>query len=64
MIKNITLTNFRKFDKLSLNTNKNLVILVGSNACGKTTVLESIYLASTFKSHRSNDLLDLIEFIK
>ena len=60
MIKNITLTNFRKFDKLSLNTNKNLVILVGSNACGKTTVLESIYLASTFKSHRSNGLLDLI----
>jgi predicted ATP-binding protein involved in virulence len=40
MIKNISLSNFRKFDKLELYTNKNLVILVGSNAIGKTTVLE------------------------
>ena len=61
MISSISLTNFRKFDKLELNTNKNLVILVGSNAIGKTTVLESIYLASTFKSHRTNSLNDLIK---
>ncbi len=61
MIKSISLSNFRKFDKLNIETNKNLVILVGSNAVGKTTVLESIYLASTFKSHRTNDLSDLIK---
>jgi len=61
MISNISLTNFRRFDSLTLETNNNLVILVGSNALGKTSVLEAIYLTSTFKSYRSSSTFYLIK---
>lgn len=60
MISHIELKDFRSFDHLSLDTNTSLVILSGKNAVGKTTILESIYLCSTSKSHRTNDLKSLI----
>lgn len=60
MIKNIKLTNFRIFNDLELQTNNSLVILSGKNATGKTSILEAIYLCSTSKSHRVNDLTGLI----
>ena len=37
------------------------MILVGPNACGKTSVLESISLASITKSHRTNNLKEIIK---
>jgi DNA replication and repair protein RecF len=54
MIQQIKLKNVRKFSNLDLNINSNKVILEGSNAIGKTTVLEAIYLTSITKSHRTN----------
>jgi len=62
MIKNIKLKNFRIFDNLDLNTKNSLVIFSGKNAHGKTSILESIYIASTTKSHRENDLNNVIKF--
>ena len=61
MIKQIKLKNVRKFDNLSLNINSNIVILEGKNATGKTTVLEAISLASITKSHRTNNLKEIIK---
>lgn len=61
MIKEINLKNFRRFEKLKLDINSNIVILVGQNACGKTSVLESISLASITKSHRTNNLKEIIK---
>ena len=61
MIKKISLKNVRKFDKLNLDINSNIVILSGVNAIGKTTVLESICLASITKSHRTNNLKEIIK---
>ena len=61
MIKNIELENFRKFKNLKIDTESKIVILTGPNAIGKTSVLESIYLISTSKSHRTTELKDLIE---
>ena len=61
MIKNIELENFRKFKSLNINTESKIVILTGPNAIGKTSVLESIYLISTSKSHRTTELKDVIE---
>lgn len=61
MIKNIELENFRKFKSLNINTESKIVILTGPNAIGKTSVLESIYLTSTSKSHRTAELKDVIE---
>lgn len=61
MIKNIILDNFRNFDHLDVNVNNRLVIFVGKNAIGKTSILESIYLASTSKSHRTNNYQEMIK---
>lgn len=61
MITNIQLKNIRKFDKLILNINSSKVLLFGSNAVGKTSVLESISLASITKSHRTNNLKEIIK---
>ena len=60
MIKRIHLKNFRKFKDLEIDTNNNIIIFTGQNAAGKTSVLESIYLTSTSKSHRTVDLDSLI----
>lgn len=64
MIKNIHLKNFRIFDELNLDTNNSLVILSGKNATGKTSILEAIYLCSTSKSHRTNDVESIISHNK
>lgn len=60
MIKKIYLKNFRKFNELELDTNNNIIVFTGPNAVGKTSVLESIYLTSTSKSHRTLDLETMI----
>ena len=61
MINKIHLKNIRIYDDITLNINNNLVILVGPNACGKTTILESIYLISKAKSHKTNNIEDIIK---
>lgn len=60
MISSIKLTNFRKFSSLKLDCNHKIIILTGVNASGKTSILESIYLTATSKSHRTNELGHLI----
>jgi DNA replication and repair protein RecF len=44
MIEKIKLTNFRKFSDLEIDINKNIVVLHGDNAKGKSTILEAISL--------------------
>ena len=61
MINKINLKNVRRFDSLTLNIDSNIVILQGNNAIGKTTVLEAISLASITKSHRTNNLKEIIK---
>jgi DNA replication and repair protein RecF len=50
MIEKIILKNFRKFKDQSFEFNKNIVIFHGSNAQGKSSVLEAIYLINTGQS--------------
>lgn len=52
-ISNIKIINFRNYDSLNLNFKKNLNIIIGNNGQGKTNLLESIYVLSLTKSHRS-----------
>ena len=59
MIKKIHLNNFRCFDDVSFDTYNSLVIFSGKNATGKSSTLESIFICSTSKSYRENDL-DLV----
>ena len=62
MIKSIDLKNIRLFKNVSFNFNKNIVVFIGENAIGKTTILESIYFSIMLKSPRTNNDNDLISF--
>ena len=61
MIYEISLKNFRCYTNYSINCKNRLVIFSGKNAVGKTTILEAINIASTTKSHRTSDILDVVE---
>jgi len=52
-LRHLSLTNFRKFARLDLNMPKRVVVLVGNNAQGKTTVLEAIYFLAAFTSFQT-----------
>lgn len=61
-IKNIELTNFRNYDSLNLEFNKNVNLILGNNAQGKTNLLEGIYLTSIGRSFRTNKDSELVKF--
>ncbi|MCQ2547818.1 MAG: DNA replication/repair protein RecF [Clostridia bacterium] len=61
-IKNIYLENYRNYSNLDLDFDEKVNILIGSNAQGKTNLIESIYLGSFFKSFRTNIDSELIKF--
>ena len=63
-ISKINLTNFRNYDKLNITLNKNMNIFIGSNAAGKTNILESIIYLALTKSYRSQREDDAIKFNK
>lgn len=60
MITSIKLKSFRIFTDYEIKTYNQLVIFSGKNAIGKTSILEAIYYASTAKSHRTNNIDELI----
>lgn len=62
MITAIRLKSLRRLKNVSLNTNHRLIILVGPNAIGKTTILEGIYVASVGSSFKTKDFKELIRF--
>ena len=61
ILTNLQLKNFRNYDSLDLSFNKKINIFIGNNAQGKTNILESIYVLSLTKSHRTNKDLYLIK---
>lgn len=61
-IEKIKLINFRNYEKLDLNLNKNINIIYGNNAQGKTNILESIFLCSFGKSFRTSKEKEMIKF--
>ena len=52
ILKQIKLVNFRNYEELNLKFYKGINILYGSNAQGKTNLLESIYFLGLTRSHR------------
>ena len=60
ILKSIELCNFRNYKLLKLDLDEKTNILYGNNAQGKTNILESIYVCSTTKSHRTNRDAELI----
>ena len=57
----IELRNFRCFEYLSLDLSSESTLFFGRNGCGKTSILESIYVASSGRSFRTSNLEALIK---
>ncbi len=62
-LKHLSLTNFRNFARLDLEVPRRAVLLVGSNAQGKTSVLEAIYYLATFSSFQTHTERQLVNFV-
>jgi DNA replication and repair protein RecF len=58
----LSLTDFRSFSRLDLNVPREIFLLVGENAQGKTSLLEAIYFLSTFSSFHASSDRQLINF--
>ncbi len=61
-IKSLEIKNFRNYKDFSIEFNKNLNIIIGKNAQGKTNLIEAIFLSSIGKSFRTSKDSDLIKF--
>ena len=59
-IQKIKLENFRNYKKAEIEFDKNINIIYGDNAQGKTNILESIFVCSLGKSFRTNKDKELI----
>lgn len=59
-VRSLQLRHFRNYEELSLSFSPGLNVVYGDNAQGKTNLLESIYLLSTGKSHRTGRDAELI----
>jgi DNA replication and repair protein RecF len=61
-IKNVNLKNFRNYESLDIKIGEGVNIFYGQNAQGKTNIIESIYMSSTGKSHRTQKDTELIRW--
>ena len=63
-IKKLKLHDFRNYKSLNISLTKGINIIYGSNAQGKTNLLESIFLCTIGKSPRTSKDKDLISWGK
>jgi len=63
-INKIKLLNFRNYKEQEIELNKNINVIYGDNAQGKTNILEAIFLCSFGKSFRTSKEKELIQFGK
>jgi DNA replication and repair protein RecF len=61
-LNHLSLTNFRNFARLDIDVPRRAVLLVGSNAQGKTSLLEAIYFLATFSSFQTHTDRQLVNF--
>src|SRR5512146_2047608 len=59
----LSLTNFRAFARLDMEVPRQTLLLVGDNAQGKTSILESIYFLATYTSFHAQNDRQLINFV-
>ncbi|MFZ5909863.1 MAG: DNA replication/repair protein RecF [Chloroflexota bacterium] len=62
-LEHLSLTNFRSFARLDLDTPRRVVLLAGGNAQGKTSLLEAVYFLATFTSFQTHVDRQLVNFI-
>ncbi|WP_102026154.1 DNA replication/repair protein RecF [Salirhabdus sp. Marseille-P4669] len=61
-ITELSLTNYRNYDKLDLSFDHKINVVIGENAQGKTNMMESIYVLALTKSHRTSKDKELIKW--
>lgn len=61
-LKHLSLTNFRSLTRLDIELPRRVVLLVGSNAQGKTSVLEAIYFLAAFTSLQTHVDRQIVNF--
>jgi DNA replication and repair protein RecF len=61
-LKHLSLTNFRNFTRLDLDLPQRVVVLVGANAQGKTSILEAIYFLAAFTSFQTHADRQIVNF--
>lgn len=61
-LKYLSLQHYRNFDKVEFSTEHNVNIFIGSNAQGKTNLLEAIFVLALTKSHRTSKDRELIQW--
>ena len=61
-IDSLQLFQFRNYKDVQIQFNPEIIVLYGTNGAGKTNILESIYVGTIGKSHRTNDTSDMLMF--
>ncbi|AIF41931.1 DNA replication/repair protein RecF [Virgibacillus sp. SK37] len=61
-IDQLQLRNFRNYDKLDIEFDDKINVIIGENAQGKTNLMEAIYLLAFTKSHRTPREKELIQW--
>ncbi|QXE01714.1 DNA replication/repair protein RecF [Terribacillus sp. DMT04] len=61
-IQELTLTHYRNYDKLQLQFDDKVNVIIGENAQGKTNLMEAIYVLAFSKSHRTPKDKELIQW--
>ncbi|HET6596306.1 MAG TPA: DNA replication/repair protein RecF [Anaerolineales bacterium] len=61
-LKHLSLTNFRNFTRLDIDLPQRVVVLVGANAQGKTSILEAIYFLAAFTSFQTHADRQIVNF--
>ncbi len=64
IISKLSLVNFRNHNKINLEFNPHMNIIIGDNASGKTNILEAIIVLALTKSYKNVNDTDLITFSK
>jgi DNA replication and repair protein RecF len=62
-LKHLSLTNFRNFARLDIDVPRRVVLLVGSNAQGKTSLLEAAYFLAAMTSFQTNADRQIVNFL-
>ena len=61
-LKHLSLTNFRNFTRLDVDFPPRVVLLVGANAQGKTSILEAMYFLAAFTSFQTHADRQIVNF--
>lgn len=59
-LERICLRNFRNYKECDITFHSSVTLVVGKNAMGKTSLLESLYFLCTGESYRANSAVELI----